>query len=225
MSVQKASVIAAVLAVWVAGTQAQQPQKPAPAGAGAPTPRPTESQSAPQSKSALSGSDRSFILKAADAGHQEIALAQVAQSKASSPNVKSLADRLLKDHQQNAQELESLAQSKGVTLPPAKDDKAHTAKFEKLEGAAFDRAYTQMMVQDHTTAINLFRQASKSKDSDVKAFADKTLPTLQEHHKLAHEAQDSLKASTSCSATAPKPPASPKPAPGDKPYTPPAPKG
>ena len=156
------------------------------------------------------------MMKAADAGHQEIALAQFAQSNASSPNVKALADRLLKDHQQGAQELESLAQSKGVTLPAGKDDKAHTAKFEKLEGAAFDRAYSQKMVQDHNTAINLFQQASKSKDSDVKAFADKTLPTLREHLKLAHEAQDSLKASTSGSGTAPKPVASPRPAPGPK---------
>ena len=215
MTVHKASVIAAALAVWVSGAQAQQTQKPTPAGQGT-TAKPSPAPSAAQSKSTLAGADKNFFTKAAEAGHKEIALAQVAQSKATSPNVKSLAERLLKDHQQSDQELQSLAQSKGVTLPAHADDKATTARFEKLEGPAFDRSYSQMMVQDHNTAIKLFQQASASKDSEVKAFADKTLPTLREHLKMAQDALGSLKTSTSGAGTQ-KPMGGQPPAQGDRP--------
>ena len=51
-------------------------------------------------------------------------------------------------------------------------------------GAAFDRMYMKMMVEDHEKAVALFTSASKSEDSEVKLFAVKKLPTLEMH--LSH---------------------------------------
>jgi putative membrane protein len=149
-----------------------------------------------QSSGALTQADRTFFTTASESGHKEVALAQLAQQKAASPSVKTLAERLQKDHTQANQELMTLAQSKNVTLPAAPDHKAHMAKFEKLEGAAFDRAYSNQMVQDHTNSVALFSRAAKSKDADVRAFAEKTLPTLREHLKMAKEAQGGMKATS-----------------------------
>jgi putative membrane protein len=47
------------------------------------------------------------------------------------------------------------------------------------------------MAKGHTQAVALFQAAAKSSDPDVAAFAQKTLPTLQEHKQLA----DNLRAS------------------------------
>jgi putative membrane protein len=59
-------------------------------------------------------------------------------------------------------------------------------KLAKLSGAAFDRAYMQAMVADHKKDVNEFRVESKSgKDPEIKAWAAKTLPTLEEHLALA----------------------------------------
>jgi len=59
-------------------------------------------------------------------------------------------------------------------------------------GAAFDKAYADHMAKDHSKAVALFESASKSSDPELAAFAQKTLPTLQEHKQLA----DNLRANT-----------------------------
>jgi putative membrane protein len=153
-----------------------------------------------QSGGSLTAADKTFFTRAAESDHKEIALAQLAQQKGNSAEVKALAARIEKDHRQTSQELTTMAQSKSVTLPAAPTHDAHMAKFEKLEGAAFDRAYSSMMVQDHTNAIALFSRAAKSKDAEVRAFAEKTLPALREHLRMSKEAQGGM---TSTSGTKP----------------------
>jgi putative membrane protein len=49
-------------------------------------------------------------------------------------------------------------------------------------GADFDKAYMEMMVSDHKKDISLFEKESKNgKDSDLRSFATRTLPTLRMH--------------------------------------------
>jgi len=66
-------------------------------------------------------------------------------------------------------------------------------KLAKLSGPAFDRAYMQAMVADHKKDVNEFRLEAKSgKDADVKGWAAKTLPTLEEHLRLAQSANSAV---------------------------------
>jgi putative membrane protein len=41
------------------------------------------------------------------------------------------------------------------------------------------------MASDHAKAITLFDDAAKSGDKEISAFAEKTLPTLKEHKRMA----------------------------------------
>lgn len=59
--------------------------------------------------------------------------------------------------------------------------KAAILRLDALNDTQFDAAYIQMMIADHKNAIALFELGSKSSDSDIKAFATKHLPTLQNH--------------------------------------------
>ena len=55
-------------------------------------------------------------------------------------------------------------------------------KLSKRTGAAFDREYMRMMVNDHTKAINLYERASTDiTDNDIKSHITKTLPVLRTH--------------------------------------------
>ena len=73
-------------------------------------------------------------------------------------------------------------------------EKATTDGMAKLNGAQFDRAYMKHMVDEHQQDIREFEKASKSaSDSDIKAFAARTLPTLQSHLELARTTNDALK--------------------------------
>lgn len=56
----------------------------------------------------------------------------------------------------------------------------------KANGAAFDSAYMTHTATAHKEAVSLFqREAKGGKDAETKAFAEKTLPTLLEHLKMA----------------------------------------
>jgi putative membrane protein len=104
--------------------------------------------------------------------------------------VKSFGKRMMKDHQQASEQLESIADKLGVTLPNKVNakDQATKARLEKLSGNDFDQAYMRDMVKDHTKDVAEFQKASSSASNpDVKSFAEETLPTLQSHLKEARQ--------------------------------------
>jgi len=137
------------------------------------------------------GSDNTFVTKAAQGGMAEVELGKLAAEKASKDEVKKFGQRMVDDHSKANDELKTVAQQKNITLPTeiSAKDKALVTRLTKLSGPAFDRAYMQAMLTDHRTDVNEFRVESKSgRDADVKAFAAKTLPTLEEHLRLAQDA-------------------------------------
>jgi putative membrane protein len=55
-----------------------------------------------------------------------------------------------------------------------------------MHGKAFDQHYMRLMVDDHDKAVKLFRQESGSgNNAELKQFAQKTLPTIEQHQKMA----------------------------------------
>ena len=67
-------------------------------------------------------------------------------------------------------------------------------QLQKKQGAEFDRAYMDHMVEDHRKDVSDFRkEANAGKDPDIKAFAAKTLPTLEEHLQMAESIQAAVK--------------------------------
>ena len=136
------------------------------------------------------GKVRDFVLEAASGGMMEVELGRHAATQAASDRVKDFGRRMVEDHGKANDELKSLAQTKNVTLPSDVDakDKATHDRFAKLSGAAFDRAYIQHMVAGHRKAVAAFKKESTSgKDPDVKAWATKTLPTIEDHLKTAQD--------------------------------------
>jgi len=134
--------------------------------------------------------DEAFVMKVAKGGMAEVELGKLAVEKASSGAVKQFGQRMVDDHSKANEELKALAQSKNISLSPeiGPDEKALRDRLMKLSGAAFDQAYMKAMVSDHVKDVNEFRIESKSgKDPDVKVWAAYTLPTLEEHLKMARD--------------------------------------
>ena len=143
---------------------------------------------ADEGEAKTSDPDKHFLMEAAQGGLAEVHLGQLAAQRATSAEVKQFGQRMVDDHGKANKELMQLADSEGVTLPKEMDSKAkETAdRLSKLSGAEFDRAYMKEMVEDHTKDVSAFqRQAEQGKDQDVKGWAAKTLPTLQEHLQMA----------------------------------------
>ncbi|MFO1397392.1 MAG: DUF4142 domain-containing protein [Burkholderiales bacterium] len=145
---------------------------------------------------ALSSGDRKFVQEAAEGSKAEVSGGQMAQSKGSSDSVKQFGQRMATDHQKAYDQLSQIASSKGVTVPtePSKAHQRDAAKLEKLSGNDFDREYAKQMVSDHKKDVSEFRKQAKSaKDPDVRNFAATTLPTLEEHLKMAQDMESTVK--------------------------------
>jgi putative membrane protein len=151
-------------------------------GLAAPPPEPA----LPGAASQLTSAERAFVTQAAPDGVYEVQAAQLAVGRAVNPQVKALADMLVTQHLQANGELTVLLQAKAMVLPPdLPADKV--AKLQALAalpaGPAFDRAFVNTVgVQDHLAAIALFERARGDVvDRDLRAWIDRTLPTLRSH--------------------------------------------
>jgi len=140
--------------------------------------------------------DTNFATKAAQGGMAEVKLGQLAEQHAQNADVKAFGQRMVTDHTKANDELKAIAGRKGITLPSDIDakDQATYDRLSKLNGAAFDKAYMRDMVSDHRTDVAEFRRESEhGTDADIKGFAAKTLPTLEEHLKMAESTDAKVK--------------------------------
>jgi putative membrane protein len=146
--------------------------------------------------SAIGSEDRNFVMHAAQGSLAEVELGKLAEQRASSDEVRKFGQRMVTDHGKAKDEVAQLAQQKGLT-PPKDLDTRHRQlrdRLAKLSGAEFDRAYLDEMLKDHRKDVAEFKkQAEQAKDSDVKAWAAKTLPTLQEHLRMVEGLSNRLK--------------------------------
>jgi putative membrane protein len=132
-----------------------------------------------------------FAKKAAVGGMAEVELGRLATQKASSDKVKQFGQRMVLDHSKANDELKRVASTAGIDLPAEIDGKTRATieKLSKLSGAQFDKAYMADMVQDHEKDVAEFAKAAKHPDSPVGSFAEKTLPTLRDHLKMARDVE------------------------------------
>ncbi|HEX7956698.1 MAG TPA: DUF4142 domain-containing protein [Pyrinomonadaceae bacterium] len=139
--------------------------------------------------------DHRFATEAAMGGMMEVELGRVAAQKGASDEVRQFGQRMVDDHTKANEELMRVASGKGMTLPSAPDPK-HRAEMQKLSalsGERFDREYVKMMLKDHRKDVAEFRKESaRGADADLKSFAARTLPTLQEHLRMIQRISDKM---------------------------------
>ena len=143
----------------------------------------------------VNAGDEQFMKEAATGGLAEAELGRLAARKAKNAQVRAFGNRMVRDHSKANLQLKALARRKHVVLPtmPAEEQKTEKANLSKLSGADFDREYMRLMVEDHDKDVSAFQQKSgDAGDADLKAWVTKTLPTLQEHQRMAHEIQGKL---------------------------------
>lgn len=132
--------------------------------------------------------DTDFVRRASSASLTEIALGKLAADQASSDDVKKFAERMVTDHTKANEALGKLAGSKGVQIAVAPEpaQQQEIDRIKGLDGAKFDRAYSDAMIRDHKMATGLYElEAEKGADVEIRDYARGVLPTLKEHEKLA----------------------------------------
>jgi putative membrane protein len=149
-----------------------------------------------KSDSKVPSADEQFLKDAAAGGMMEVELGKIAADKAVNDQVKAFGKQMQEDHGKANDELKTLAANKGVQIPTALTGK-HKRTFDrlsKLSNAEFDRQYMRTMIDDHKEDLKAFqREADKGKDPDVKQFASKYVPMIQNHLEMAQTTGKQLK--------------------------------
>jgi putative membrane protein len=134
-----------------------------------------------------------FVRQAAMSDMFEIQSSQLAEQKASDAPTKSFAQKMVTDHTKTSSEVKSMVSSgklKGVELPTdmAPSQKSMLDKLKGLNGNDFAKQYHSDQVSAHKDAVSLFERYGKGGDNEeLKAWANKTLPDLQGHLKMAQD--------------------------------------
>jgi putative membrane protein len=135
-----------------------------------------------------------FVKQAAAGGEYEIKSSKMALKQSKSEDLKRIAQKLIDDHTKAGKELKTTAKEAKVKGKiPDKLDQKHQAMVDdlkKAQGADFDKTYVTQQLDAHRDAIALFSGYAEGGDNDkLKSFAEKTLPTLQEHQQMLTTAQ------------------------------------
>ena len=131
-----------------------------------------------------------------DLATSDCTLGQTAAQKATNPDVKNFGNRMVNDHGKAGDELKQLATNKGLALPTDlnAEDKKIADELSSRSGKDFEKAYIKDMVEDHEKDVKEFEKASKeAQDPDLKSWASKTLPVIQDHLKMAKQIAAKLK--------------------------------
>ena len=134
--------------------------------------------------------DKLFVLGAGMGNTFEIAYAQQAMQKSQDPQVKQLAQTLIRDHQQASQQLMPVAQALGVNLPQGLDS-MHAQKLQTyaaLDAKDYDKKFICHNNEIHAKDIEAFKTAAATAmNPQVKQFAAAVLPKLQQHHQMIRQ--------------------------------------
>ena len=137
------------------------------------------------------------------ANQADIDAGKLAESKTHSKDVKAFAQQMVTDHTKMNNELHTLATQKNVNLP-ADMDQEHQQAMQKVaskQGADLDKAYVRAMVKHHSDALGAFQDAANdATDADVKAFAARNVPVLQEHLRMALNLDKSINGAATADA-------------------------
>lgn len=136
-----------------------------------------------------------FLRDALQSGFNEIMAAQLAREKASTQQVKDLAQTLIDDQGAISQKLVAIAKDTGVDIPDFHEptlirvpEGVPADELSGLSGEQFDREFIAMQVTNHQEAIEMFENiAETTPNQRIRAVAEESLPLLQKHLERAQQ--------------------------------------
>lgn len=139
-----------------------------------------------------------FVAKAAASDMYEIQVAKLAQTRATSAEVKKFAGQMIADHTKSTEALKkAIADSGQAITPPAvlpDDLQDKLDDLTKVDAKDFDKNYMDNQVDAHQAALDLLQRYAQDGDvAQIKAFAAATAPTVQGHLDMARKIRDAVK--------------------------------
>jgi putative membrane protein len=148
-----------------------------------------------KAKAQTAEDDKKFLAMAAQSDVNEIALSKLAEEKASNPDVKAFAEKMVAEHTKMSASMKPFAVAWGLTPPtgPDADHQKDLDKLSKLSGKDFDKEYIDIMVSDHSKALTAFtKEAKDTKDMKFQAVVIEGKTAVAAHKNMAYDLKKKL---------------------------------
>jgi putative membrane protein len=126
--------------------------------------------------------DGAFVAAAAQSGLAGVTLGRIALEKSARPEVRKIAQDMVQLGERMSADVTPLLKAQHLAAPIEMDTRQKKAHewLLKLSGTDFDRAFVASMTSTRTTELMVFqRAADRAHDPALKAWAARTLPSLQ----------------------------------------------
>jgi putative membrane protein len=161
------------------------------------------SPSTTQPSAKMNLSDANIVALLAIANQSDIEGGQLAETKASSREVRSYGTRMISDHASMLKQGNQL--SKQLMINPVQpalgqqmlsEHQRSMEALKKKSGDQFDRAYIEHEIQMHQKVIRLVEEATQAADDpQLRTLLQQSRPALEDHLKQAQSVKQSLVAS------------------------------
>lgn len=142
---------------------------------------------------------RDFVEEVSSSSMKEIEMAQLAQEKAQSQDVKSFAQRLADNHRQAHERLSTMAQQENIRVSQSleDDDRDELDDLREKTGYEFDKEYLDKTVEIHENQIDKLENVrDDAADQELRSWADERLTSLREHRDEAERLKKSIEEQT-----------------------------
>lgn len=131
----------------------------------------------------------------------ELAAANAAEQKSANRAVRNYAETMTKTHSRNLQDAERLSQTMDVAPKQGqtasllqRKGRQQLVSLNRLQNQAFDRAYINAMVKDHTAALQLLDQRliPQATNPQLRQYLEATRANVAQHLRQAQAVQGQL---------------------------------
>ena len=132
----------------------------------------------------FSEADKAFVAMVSQGGMYEVELGKLAETKATTQDLKDQANTEVHDHQLVGGKLKAIMEANGSEFPKALNSEfqARLEKIRALPADQFDAAYVADMEKIHDADGAAFaKEAKGGTNADLKAFAAETHRIVQRH--------------------------------------------
>ena len=143
--------------------------------------------------------DADFVFEVVASNYAEIKMAELANQRSRTAQIKEIAQMLLTDHTASLNELKTLAQAKAISVPVEETDasKRRLEKIAEESGEDFDKRWVSEMLDVHEQNIGKFeKRLEDTADPELRAFINKSLPVLKQHRGHLVACEKSLEKNT-----------------------------
>lgn len=127
--------------------------------------------------------EASFLRRAAASSEAQTQWARIALERADHLAVRRLAERIVSDHRVAHTSATAVARQTGVETPSRLtwEDQMTADRLRLLHPDDFDRAYLELVANDHEGYVAALEAQATARDQRVRAIARDALPEIGEH--------------------------------------------